>query len=129
MMRFMLKLQNEYSVIDAVEHALHIDENLWPQLVTSIDQLDVLHAGRVNPNLRIEGAQIRGSDRFRAAQLPGAVLRSFGKSGAVFARDHAGFASASCWCARRRFHRCTWRGKRSHFLKHAGSGLAACPSC
>ena len=60
MMRFMLKLQNEYSVIDAAEHALEIDENLWPQLVTSFDQLDVLHAGRVNPNLRIEGAQIRG---------------------------------------------------------------------
>ena len=60
MLRFMLKLQNEYSVIDAAEHALQIDENLWPQLVTTFDQLDVLHAGRVNPNLRIEGAQIRG---------------------------------------------------------------------
>jgi pilus assembly protein CpaE len=60
MMRFMLKLQNEYSVIDAAEHALEIDESLWPQLVTSFGQMDVLHAGRVNPNLRIEGAQIRG---------------------------------------------------------------------
>jgi pilus assembly protein CpaE len=59
MMRFLLNLRNEYSVIDAVEHSLHIDENLWPQLVTTIDQLDVLHAGRVNPNLRIEGTQIR----------------------------------------------------------------------
>jgi pilus assembly protein CpaE len=59
MMRFMLKLKNEYSVIDAVENALRVDEHLWPQLVTSIDALDVLHAGRVNPNLRVEGAQIR----------------------------------------------------------------------
>ncbi len=59
MLRFMLKLQNEYSVIDAAEHALRVDENLWPQLVTTFGQLDVLHAGRVNPNLRIEGAQIR----------------------------------------------------------------------
>jgi pilus assembly protein CpaE len=59
MMRFMLKLSNEYSVIDAVENALRIDEHLWPQLVTSINGLDVLHAGRVNPNLRVEGAQIR----------------------------------------------------------------------
>ena len=59
MLRFMLKLQNEYSVIDAAEHALHVDEHLWPQLVTTFGQLDVLHAGRVNPNLRIEGAQIR----------------------------------------------------------------------
>ncbi|HLW75322.1 MAG TPA: hypothetical protein VKS01_00030 [Bryobacteraceae bacterium] len=59
MLRFMLKLQNEYSVIDAAEHALHVDEHLWPQLVTTFGQLDVLHAGRVNPNLRVEGAQIR----------------------------------------------------------------------
>ncbi len=59
MMRFMLKLQNEYSVIDAVENALRVDEHLWPQLVTSLDMLDVLHAGRVNPHLRVEGAQIR----------------------------------------------------------------------
>jgi pilus assembly protein CpaE len=64
MMRFMLKLSNEYSVMDAAEHALRIDENLWPQLVTTFGQLDVLHAGRVNPNLRIEGAQIRGLIEF-----------------------------------------------------------------
>lgn len=64
MMRFLLNLRNEYSVVDAVEHSLHIDENLWPQLVTSMDQLDVLHAGRVNPNLRIEGSQIRSLVEF-----------------------------------------------------------------
>ncbi|MGH9559589.1 MAG: hypothetical protein ACRD30_10140, partial [Bryobacteraceae bacterium] len=58
MLRFMLKLQNEHSVIEAVEHALHVDEQLWPQLVTSIKGLDVLHAGRVNPSVRIEAAQI-----------------------------------------------------------------------
>lgn len=64
MLRFMLKLQNEYSVLDAAENALRIDEGLWPQLVTTFGQLDVLHAGRVNPNLRIEGAQIRGMIEF-----------------------------------------------------------------
>ncbi|HVO97518.1 MAG TPA: AAA family ATPase [Bryobacteraceae bacterium] len=64
MMRFLLNLRNEYSVIDAVEHSLHIDENLWPQLVTTMGQLDVLHAGRVNPNLRIEGTQIRSMVEF-----------------------------------------------------------------
>ena len=69
MMRFMLKLQNEYSVIDAAENALRIDEHLWPQLVTSIGMMDVLHAGRINPNLRIETAQIRALRGFRAAQL------------------------------------------------------------
>jgi pilus assembly protein CpaE len=64
MMRFMLKLQNEYSVLDATENALHMDENLWPKLVTSFGQLDVLHAGRVNPNVRVEGAQVRGLIEF-----------------------------------------------------------------
>ena len=59
MLRFMLKLQNEYSVIDAVENSLRIDEHLWPQLVTSMDALDVLHAGRINPNIRVESPHIR----------------------------------------------------------------------
>ena len=64
MMRFLLNLRNEFSVIDAVEHSLHVDENLWPQLVTTMGQLDVLHAGRVNPNLRVEGTQIRNLVEF-----------------------------------------------------------------
>ncbi|HZU24083.1 MAG TPA: hypothetical protein VFA04_01090 [Bryobacteraceae bacterium] len=59
MIRFMLKLDNQYSVTDAAEHAFDVDENLWPQLVTSVDKLDVLHAGRLNPDLRLEGNQIR----------------------------------------------------------------------
>lgn len=64
MMRFLLKLQNTYSVLDAVEHSIAMDENLWPQLVTSIGNLDVLHAGQINPNLRIEPTQIRNLIQF-----------------------------------------------------------------
>jgi pilus assembly protein CpaE len=64
MLRFLLKLRNEHSIVDAVEHAAEIDENLWPQLVTSIGSMDVLHAGRVNPNLRVEPAQIRHMIQF-----------------------------------------------------------------
>jgi pilus assembly protein CpaE len=59
MMRFMLKLDNGYCVADAAEHALEMDEALWPQLVTSIGSMDVLHAGKLNPGFRIEAAQIR----------------------------------------------------------------------
>ena len=59
MMRFMLKLTNEFSVSDACEHSMNMDESLWPQLVTRLGGLDVLHAGKLNPNLRIEGTQIR----------------------------------------------------------------------
>lgn len=65
MLRFLLKLNNEHSVVDAVEHSLHMDEGLWPQLVTAeTDNLDVLHAGRVNPNLRIEPSQVRNLIQF-----------------------------------------------------------------
>lgn len=58
MMRFMLKLDNGYSVTDAAEHAFHMDEGLWPQMVSTIDKLDVLHAGKLNPDFRIEPSQI-----------------------------------------------------------------------
>src|SRR5205085_11781051 len=64
MLRFMLKLHNEYCVLDSLEHTVHMDENLWPQLVTTFEKLDVLHAGRINPNLRIEPGQIRGLTAF-----------------------------------------------------------------
>ena len=58
MIRFMLKVQNAFCVTDAAEHSLEIDESQWPKMVTTIDKLDVLHAGRVNPDFRIEPAQI-----------------------------------------------------------------------
>src|ERR1700737_3039997 len=38
---------------------MDMDEALWPQMVTSIDKLDVLHAGKLNPDFRIEPTQIR----------------------------------------------------------------------
>lgn len=59
MMRFMLKLENAYGLSDAAEHALAMDESLWPQMVSSVEQLDVLHAGRLNPDFRIEPTQVR----------------------------------------------------------------------
>lgn len=59
MVRFLLRLTNTFSVLDSVENSLRMDEHLWPQLVTSIQHLDVLHAGPINPSLRIEPAQIR----------------------------------------------------------------------
>ncbi len=59
MVGFMLQIESQYSVVDAAENALEMDENLWPKLVTSIGNLDVLPAGKLNPGFRIEGAQIR----------------------------------------------------------------------
>lgn len=57
--RFMLKLSNAHSIVDAVEHVLDMDINLWPQLVTNFGVLDVLHAGRIDPDFRIEATQMR----------------------------------------------------------------------
>ena len=59
MLRFMLKLDTSYCVTDAAEHALEMDESMWPSMVTKVDKLEVLHAGKLNPEFRIEPAQIR----------------------------------------------------------------------
>ena len=64
MVRFMLKLETAYNITDAVEHASEIDETLWRQLVTHTGKLDVLHAGKLNPSLRITGEQVRGLIEF-----------------------------------------------------------------
>lgn len=59
MLRFLLKLTTEYSLLDAVENCAQMDEAIWPQLVTEKFGMDVLHAGHVNPNVRIDAAQIQ----------------------------------------------------------------------
>ncbi len=59
MLGFMLKLNPSRSIVDAAENALHMDEKLWPKLVSSIGNLDLLPAGRPNPGFRIDPAQIR----------------------------------------------------------------------
>jgi pilus assembly protein CpaE len=57
---FMLLLTNtQHSIVDAAENALELDENLWPKIVSSKDNLDVLPAGSMKPGFRIEAAQIR----------------------------------------------------------------------
>jgi len=59
MTRFMLKLNNGYSVLDAAEHASNMDESLWPQIVTRCSGLDVIHAGALNPEIRLQNLQIQ----------------------------------------------------------------------
>jgi Flp pilus assembly CpaE family ATPase len=66
--RFMLKLDNPYSVLDAAEHAAKLDEQLWGQLVTSRGNLDVLHAGKINPGVRVDSKQIRDMMDFARRQ-------------------------------------------------------------
>jgi pilus assembly protein CpaE len=57
---FMLLLnQTPYSIVDAAENALDMDENLWPKIVSSKGSVDVLPVGKLRPGFRIEGNQIR----------------------------------------------------------------------
>lgn len=74
MVRFMLKLENDYSITDACEHSLNMDENLWPQLVTNFGPLDVIHSGRINPGFRVEGAHIRALLDFSRRQYRGVCV-------------------------------------------------------
>ena len=57
---FMMRLdQTPYSIVDAAENALEMDENLWPKIISNKDALQVLPAGKMRPGFRIEAAQIR----------------------------------------------------------------------
>ncbi len=49
MVRFMLKLKNTASILDAAQRVAELDGALWPQMITEVGEgLDVLHAGKVS---------------------------------------------------------------------------------
>jgi pilus assembly protein CpaE len=64
MLRFLLKLGNTHSILEALEQAPSMDETLWPQLVSRVGSMDVLHAGGLNPSLRIEPEQVHALIQF-----------------------------------------------------------------
>jgi pilus assembly protein CpaE len=47
--QFLLKLGQSASLVDAVNHAGNLDEDLWSQMVGRWGKLEVLHAGRLDP--------------------------------------------------------------------------------
>jgi pilus assembly protein CpaE len=57
--RFLLKLNNSYTVLDAAQKAKDLDENLWSQLVSKSHSLDVLQAGVLNPEIRLDSLYLR----------------------------------------------------------------------
>lgn len=59
LIRFLLKLDNDYTILDAVEHAANMDEALWPQIVCSLGQLDVIHTAKITPGVRLESTHVR----------------------------------------------------------------------
>jgi pilus assembly protein CpaE len=56
--RFMSGLGQGFSVIDAIERSADLDEALWPQLISSLGDLDILHAGQPTLGYRIESDKV-----------------------------------------------------------------------
>jgi Flp pilus assembly CpaE family ATPase len=50
--------------MEAVDHLQELDENLWQQLVTTVNKLDILHSGPMNPNVRVDPAQVHDLGQF-----------------------------------------------------------------
>lgn len=59
LVRFLLKLENDRTILDAAEHAANMDEALWPNLVSSRGRMDVLHAGKIQAGVRLADTAIR----------------------------------------------------------------------
>jgi pilus assembly protein CpaE len=63
-LRFLLKIRNEHAIMEVLDHMHELDENLWQQLVTTVNKMDVLHSGPLNPNVRVEPSQIHDLAQF-----------------------------------------------------------------
>ena len=57
--RFLLKLDSAYTVLDAAERAANLDEQTWGQIVCKSNGLDVLHTGTLNPEMRLDALHLR----------------------------------------------------------------------
>ena len=60
MIRFLLKLPQDLSIVDALGRAAEMDVSLWPQLVTHRDGFDILHSGGINPHAYLQPPQVQG---------------------------------------------------------------------
>jgi pilus assembly protein CpaE len=67
MIRFLLKLPQDLSIVDALARAAEMDVSLWPQLVSHRDGLDILHSGGVNPQAYLDPPQVQGLIDFARA--------------------------------------------------------------
>lgn len=54
LVRFMLKLESNYGVLDAAAHVGSMDDGMWPHIINRVEALDVIHAGPLNPDVRLE---------------------------------------------------------------------------
>jgi pilus assembly protein CpaE len=59
MVRFLLRLPHELSIVDALARAEEMDASLWPQLVARREGFDVLHSGGIHPQAYLEPHQMQ----------------------------------------------------------------------
>ncbi len=66
--KFLLKLGNSSSIVNAMDHADVMDEDLWSQMVGHWDGLEVLHAGELSPPATLTAASLEVVLGFARAQ-------------------------------------------------------------
>jgi len=66
--KFLLKLGNSSSIVNAMEHADSLDEDMWSQMVGHWDGLEVLHAGELAPPDTLTAASLEIVLGFARAQ-------------------------------------------------------------
>jgi Flp pilus assembly CpaE family ATPase len=66
--KFLLKLGNSSSIVNALEHADNLDEDLWSQMIGHWDGLEVLHAGELSPPATLTAASLEVVLGFARAQ-------------------------------------------------------------
>ena len=66
--KFLLKLGTSSSIVNALEHADTLDEDMWSQIVGKWDSLDVLHAGELAPPNTLTAASLEVVLGFARAQ-------------------------------------------------------------
>ncbi|HLG99417.1 MAG TPA: hypothetical protein VKX49_24110 [Bryobacteraceae bacterium] len=66
--KFLLKLGDSSSIVNALEHADSLDEDLWSQMVGHWHGLDVLHAGELSPPATLTAASLEVVLGFARAQ-------------------------------------------------------------
>jgi len=66
--KFLLKLGNSSSIVNAMDHADILDEDLWSQMVGHWDGLEVLHAGELAPPATLTAASLEVVLGFARAQ-------------------------------------------------------------
>ena len=67
LVNYHLKLSNSSSILDALHHSASLDEDLWRQMVGKHDNLDVLHAGGLNPPSSVDPADLQRVLALRAS--------------------------------------------------------------